>query len=795
MQAYFERISGRLNEAASDIEARVIWVSSVRHIVQILDYCMVEWLAARPIDAQAQPPREVLQALHSASDGALVEALDCLLVSAEQCGWQGVYQHVMDEIPQGNPAASLCENQPRTLQGLLRTIVELRNDGGEGHGLPGGYQRIEEEAAYNFILSSLSPLLPRIQDAGAVFGPAEAEIELDLVRVIDKNPVLIRAIKSLNSSVVRVRAKHYDANNVLCDVTYESTNPFAKFEGRTLPSLGVFGNSWAPLYYLPSRLTDTFTARSSEIGAIAEWLDDLESRACLVFGDGGVGKTTLVLEAMHRLLEEDLGCAWQPRVVSFYTAKKTQFGPQGVSAVGMGRPNLHGLLVHLHGLLLGVLPQADFYKKDVAGASVFLQTAMKDQLDLARSEHLVIIDNAETLIESEEDRDALGREIKEISKRVGRVLITSRRREVLGAEPVEVEPLNRIDAVSFLKRRGVDKLRINALKRSTDAELLTIVDELERRPIVLDSLISVLQDPMYGTLAKAKARVGTMLSKDLGQFLFSDAWTRFKQPVQKLLVLMTRVADVHDAQLLKICSEVCGISVQEAERALEESSGIASVVQLDGGLQVSFSKNFLEFCKGKDCSKADISQAIGSYRSFLVRATSFTGDRIAAAFRTPQARAAHRYRNERNLGEAEKMYEQAVLADSMNGLLFDRYAYFLAQDVKNLEGAIHKACRATELLPSEAEVWFTRGLIESKMGNVRSAKISLDRAEKLGYSSLRCAIQLCWAYLLAKPRQMALAQNQLFIISSMSAALPSQSKEAVEIQRLKVRAESLNRKN
>lgn len=90
---------------------------------------------------------------------------------------------------------------------------------------------------------------------------------------------------------------------------------------------------------------------------------------------------------------------------------------------------------------------------------------MQKELDLLRKDHLLIIDNAETLIESEADREALGKEIKEISRRVGRVLITSRRREILGADPVEVEALSARDAVTFLRHRGVEKLKIRSLKR------------------------------------------------------------------------------------------------------------------------------------------------------------------------------------------------------------------------------------------------------------------------------------------------------------------------------------------
>ncbi|MBH1406243.1 hypothetical protein I5U28_12010 [Stenotrophomonas maltophilia] len=788
MRDYFEALVDKLRAIESDVEARVVWVSSTRHLIQIIDYCLIEWIAAQKQSPEHQPPRETLQALYCAADGALVDALDVLSVAAERCGWQGAYRPLLEAIPEFDPAAVLCNSQPKSLQGLLRATVELRNDGGEGHGLPGAYQRKEEEAAFAFIVSCLASLLPSLGEGdGLAFGPAERRVNIRMIRVVEGNPALIRSIHSINSNLIRVKAKYYDARWALKELSYETVNPFSKFEERSLPALKVFDNSWSPLCYIPSRVTDTFTARLDEIGEIREWMNDVDSRACLVFGDGGVGKTTLVIEAIHRLLEEDLQTDWRPKLVTFFTAKRTQFDLDGISPMGMGSPSLHGLMIHLHKLLLGRVPDADFYKKDVSAAAVYLQSVMSDELSVKKKDHLLVIDNAETLIESERDRELLGKDIKEISRRVGRVIVTSRRREHLGADPVEVHPLGALDAVSFLRLRGVHKLGIQVLKKARDQELLTVVGELERRPIVLDALIGVLQDPIYDTLIKAKERVMGMLARDLGKFLFSDAWTRLSQPVQRLLVLMTRVADVHDAQLLRICGDIAGVSVQEAEKALEESSGIASVVHLDGGIQVSFSKNFLDFCRGRSCKDEDVAKALSSYRAFLARAKAFSGDRIAAAFRTPQARAAHKYRNERNLPEAEKMYEQAVLADPMNGLLYDRYAYFLAQDMKRPDIALHKAQRATELLPNESEVWFTRGLIESRAGSVRAAKYSLERAERLGFSPLRCAIQMCWAYVLAQPRQLALAKTHYIAVAARSVGLDPGSKEAIEIQRLKLR--------
>lgn len=88
MLTYFEKVNSQLQSTSSDIEARVVWISSVRHMVQLIDYCLVEWISGQNPDPANQPPRETLLALYSAADGTLIEALDALLVSAESCGWQ-----------------------------------------------------------------------------------------------------------------------------------------------------------------------------------------------------------------------------------------------------------------------------------------------------------------------------------------------------------------------------------------------------------------------------------------------------------------------------------------------------------------------------------------------------------------------------------------------------------------------------------------------------------------------------------------------------------------------------------
>ena len=83
---------------------------------------------------------------------------------------------------------------------------------------------------------------------------------------------------------------------------------------------------------VPVRQTSTFEGRSKELGALREWLNEPEeSKLCLVFGDGGMGKTTLTLEFLNRILDGDEVLTTKPpSVIGYYSAKMTRWSDQGV---------------------------------------------------------------------------------------------------------------------------------------------------------------------------------------------------------------------------------------------------------------------------------------------------------------------------------------------------------------------------------------------------------------------------------------------------------------------------------
>jgi hypothetical protein len=676
MKKYFEETLNEIRTCSSDVECRVRVVSNIRLLLQQVTYGLLEWVSKQRPKPEFQPDQHIIQALRSPADGSLVDALEALLISCEQIGWVGIARLLVRTVGD-RPANRLCGSNQASMLNLLRAIVFLRNDGAEGHGLIGGYDREAELDALLFLIENLSAVIPSIASDGksATTGPERMRCSLEFIRGWSGSPALIRRIKTLATERVRAFCQIVNSPESRDEFNYDSPSPFLHLGGRSLPSMTIWDNGWEPFCYLPDRTTDSFTGRITQLNELKEWLEDQDSRACLIYGDGGYGKTTLALEFLHRVLDEDLHVEYKPMVVLYYTAKRWQWGLNGLKPISAGQPHLLELLSVIHMLLFGNYPDSDFYRFDISQAAINLQSKIKDELGITRKDILVVIDNAETLIENESERTTLGKELKEVSRRIGRIILTSRRREHIEASPIAVDVLSESEALTFLRDRA-EKLHLNIVKKAKDTEILEAVHKLERRPIVLEAFANALVDPSLKKIDQAASRVAAMLRKDLGEFLFADAWARLNQDVRRLLLLMTRVGDVHDDQSLRICADIVGVSVQSAEAALEESGGIASMINLQGALQLTFSKNFLEYARGKSITlpsgaespnNDEIVRAQSQYSSFIKNAQLFSGDRISQAFRTPQAKAAHRARQEGKIQESRRLYESAVMTDSTNG--------------------------------------------------------------------------------------------------------------------------------
>ncbi len=603
--------------------------------------------------------------------------------------------------------------------------------------------------------------------------PHGRRTDITLLRVgTDQSLVCYRKSRGIGIGRCRVEAQQQVDLFTKKQVSWE-THDRLGFE-QASDSLGGFDyvatphKGWTPLVYLPERLTPVFTARSTELEQLLDWFDDDGARACLVWGDGGMGKTTLVVEFLHRILNGTTTVSWRPKIISYYSAKQTRWGTNGLERIQHSQAGLPDALMEITRRLEGD-PKLDKVWMAKAGSggphlAKHFGSYLVDKWDVKASEHLIVLDNTETLATREEDVQLLGQQITHVARYCGRVLLTSRRAEQVGATPIPVERLTPDDAIGLLRRRA-ETINASELLKAKPNELRAFVQELDSTPLLLEAFAQTMTE--HGLSAnKALARVRMMKQKDLGEFLYADAWARFPAVVQHLLLLLVRISDVHDETMLRLGAEATGVGLVAAMAALEESRGIAKVTRIRGEAHVAFRKGFQDFCAnrqivvdGKRVPEASlVSRTKQRYEQYLATRDREVADRMAAAFRKPFAKMARSAFFQGRMAECLEYYELAIGEDPNNALLFDRYAFFLLRQ-GTVDEALGKAYRATELGPSEPEPWFTKGIILGHLGKANEAVAALDRARELGKPTHLVKLQMAHALLRAPEPLEALARE------------------------------------
>ena len=111
----------------------------------------------------------------------------------------------------------------------------------------------------------------------------------------------------------------------------------------------------------------------------------------------------------------------------------------------------------------------DFYKLSRTGlidraAAEFAAQGFK------RNDILLVVDNTETLANSPEETEELAAFLKHVSRKLGRVLLTSRRRELTAFEPLQVSALSDVECVALM-RRIADEHNAVAIKQAGEHTL------------------------------------------------------------------------------------------------------------------------------------------------------------------------------------------------------------------------------------------------------------------------------------------------------------------------------------
>ncbi|MFT0172788.1 hypothetical protein ACLKMY_27925 [Paraburkholderia mimosarum] len=540
-----------------------------------------------------------------------------------------------------------------------------------------------------------------------------------------------------------------DAREVAVDLA--PSNIFAteekvldKFKWREVPRSS---KSFLVLNNIPGRQTANFVGRAKELEKLTAWLKDIaDSRTCLVFGDGGFGKTTLVLEFFNNLLEGSVDGDFKlPSVISFYTAKRTKWTEEGLvhfKGISDVMEDSVRELMYCFSPVLG----KEWYKVEGRALIDRAVTAFSEE-GFTRDDVLLIIDNTETLSTSQVDAEELGSFISQVAKRIGRVIITSRRRELLAAEPVPVSQLSEVEALLLLQKLGKE-YGARAVIQAGEARLRQVCKQLMWKPLLIDTLVRYIARSSSG-LQEGLDQVLRKTSDELLEFLYEDAWARMNAAVQEVFMVLVSLASPLDGKCVgDVCTQI-GVQHAEFQSSLGETY-FASIVDHGDSYGLEIVELATEFFRQKkrripreeserldkiafkvDKQAADRYEIDKNYRM----------DRVADGFRSEFAKAAKIATIKKEYGKAAELYDLAILDEPLNSALHERYASFLLRTLGKAPSALPYAERATELDAHSADAWLTLGLVQYKLGDLKAGDAAMEKAIKYGKTDQLCLLR------------------------------------------------------
>jgi len=526
------------------------------------------------------------------------------------------------------------------------------------------------------------------------------------------------------------------------------------FNSTSLKSIGkydlteVISNNKSHSFFhnIPVRQTDTFEGRKKELALLKEWVDDEDSRYCLVFGDGGYGKTTLVLEMLNQFLESNVDFKEPlPTIVSYHTAKLTRWTEEGLVYLTGISPVMDECVRDLVRFFDPVLNK-EWYT--VSGRNLINKAVgVLKENKLSRNDILLIIDNTETLATTTEEVRDLGAFLKLLGKLVGRVIITSRRREFVEATPIVIEGLSEAEGVSLMKRLAKD-FNAKPMLQAGEPKLRKVSNQLMHKPILLEALVKYIARSDLGIDAAIDS-LFKRTSEDLLEFLYEDAWARMNQLQKEVFLVLVNISSPIDQNSVgRACLEV-GIQNTEFQSSLEETH---FAVLTDYGRRydielVEMARRFFLQQLGKfDQSDKDriksLADKIDKYVAEREKIEKeYQTDRIAEAFRSEYARSAKVYADKGAVDDAIEMYELAIEDDPVNSSLHDRFSWFLLNKASKFDYAKSMSEKAIKIDPNNCDAIVGLALAFYRLQDIEEGDKYIDEAGKKGRTKSFCLLR------------------------------------------------------
>jgi hypothetical protein len=526
-------------------ERYTLLLSASRSLVQTVALCVFDILAHAGADRGAL--KRLAQRSWVDQDGAAVVALRELLGLAAREG------------------RSPLADAGLALEALLvrwGRWVELRND--FCHGVP-RTDELEDRALY------LTSLIADTANAAAELLPEGTSGSVPVTRaglslysfphlVEPLEPIVFRKLDLVPpASVEAQRLRNAEARRVL--LSQHSRLAALGRPGTTYETFYV--PPWSVRARVPSR-PQGFLFREEPLGELEKWWNDSSRKLLLIWGEGGLGKTSLVLEFLHQVLKGERVVVYRPELICFTTAKSTSFDAEGFAKFEQETSGLDDVALQVaEGLSLEPLWTRTRGKPRWDDLRRLVQEKGRDPAGI-----VVVVDNAETLTKKVQGAKTLGSELEHITRRGFRVIVTSRRQEELVDRlAIPLPPLSEQEAVS-LARNLAAKDGVQAVTNAGSTTLKRAVSgALRCNPLLVATLVArVKAGRGIKDVTEEIARLGI---NDLARFLYEDAWQRWEGWQREIVAALRRLGPCSEEVVKAMCGP--GKPFVELERALYET--------------------------------------------------------------------------------------------------------------------------------------------------------------------------------------------------------------------------------
>lgn len=724
----------------NNTDMHIHFTSIYRSLMQTISISLITIID----DLIDEPPQEFsnyISRFYSPSDGLPKEFIDFAIP-------------LISSVTNGNVLGAWFKKNPqkKSLRTLVLEQTEKRNLV-TAHGAPNSdfFQTDINslEDVVNLCLECFKTILPKIDNKTLIIDYPET-ITINVPLVQDDKCIVINKVKNnkntfdMKCSVVdwfgnkeNQKTINLNQNNIFNLSLYQTRKRFNIFRKK------INGKEYEFYTNLPPRQTGTFFGRKKEIEQLKEWIEDEEGRTCLIFGDGGYGKTTLLLEFFNQVIDGELDLKVSiPDIISYHTAKKTQWSENGIKYNTDVSNSIDDGIRELLYCFSDALDKS-WFETDGTALINKVQTELQSY-GFERKNILIIIDNTETLAKNNNEIDLLGRFLTLVSKKIGRLILTSRRREVLEAHPIQISALSEDDSIDLINALAKKHNAISIIQAG-NAKIRKACSQLNFKPLLINALV------LY--IARTRSSIDDALNHiyknnddELLEFLYEDAWQRMDSKQREVFLILASVQCPLDSDSVGLICQNLEIQHSEFVKSFDETYFVNFH---DSGYKYEIS--FVELAKKFFLSKMskESEQKIVSLNRIAESITTkyvqnkqieeqYNTDieRVYQAFKCSSAKQAKICVDKNDINGAMDNFEYALIEDPLNAYLHERYAFFLYSNLNEQYRikALSIINKGLELDNKNPEVLLTAAIINYRLLNILEGDKLIDEAVKYGKS-------------------------------------------------------------